>query len=174
MSKNESAAPKGKGYDFDNFEKDALTKPRDKAWENWWKMTKVGDKVQGYIADVFFRAAEGKFKAQRGITLKQVDGEYINVAIKRMSFILNKTNSLHIGDPLTIVFDSELAASEKGFSKAKVMAFYGSILPENVGHKTVLELDNEDRIAQGVKEDKDELDGYDAKKDVDAEGVPFP
>lgn len=175
MSKNnEGQAAKSKGYNFDNFKKDALTKPRDLAWENWFKMEKVGAMVQGYIADVFYRAAEGQYKAQRGITLKQADGKYINVAIKRLSFILNKTNALHIGDPLTIEFSEELPAATKGFSKTKVMSFYGAILPENAGSKTVLELDNEDRIAQGVKEDASELEGYDkGDKDINAKDVPF-
>lgn len=161
------------GYDFKNFEKDTLTKPRDMAWENWWKMEKVGDKVQGYIADVFYRAAEGQYKAQRGITLKQEDGTFVNVAIKRLPFILNKTNNLHIGDPLTVVFDSELPATTKGFSKTKVMAFYGAELPETKGEKTVSYLDDEDRIAQGAKPDDAANAEFDAMGDADKDAPPF-
>lgn len=161
-----------KGYDFSGFKKDALTKPRDAAWENWFKMDKIGDKAQGFIADVFYRKAEGLYKAQRGITLKQQDGTYINVAIKRLSFILNKTNDMRLGDPLTVEFESELPSNTKGFSKTKVMAFYGAKLPENASNKTVLELDNEDCTAQGVEENKDELESY-GDKEIKADEVPF-
>jgi hypothetical protein len=139
---------------FDNL--DSLTRPRDIAFEkgNWFKMNKVGDKVEGYIVDVCFRKAEGIYKDQRCITLKTLDGEFVNVAIKRLPFILSKTDGLRIGDPLRVEFDSTLP-SDKG-NPAKVMAFYGKKLPENTG-KTVAELDREDQALQGVKAEEAEI-----------------
>lgn len=149
-------------YDFTKYKKDSLTKPRDLAWENWAKFEKVGDKVQGFIRDVFYRAEEGQYKAQRGITLEQPNGEMINVAIKRLPFVLSKTDGLRLGDPLTVVFDSELPAKQKGFSKTKVMGYYGTNLEENADNKTVRELDAEDRDAQGAEESKadEEFDAF--------------
>lgn len=154
------------GYDFNNFKKDSLTKPRDLCWDNWMKFEKIGDKVAGYIRDVFYRPAEGVFKDQRGITIEQTDGELINVGIKRLPFILNKTDGLRIGDPLTIVLESELPPKQKGFDKTKVFAFYGANLPENAGNKTVRELENEDIALGGTvvkveDEDKEKGEGDD-------------
>jgi len=155
------------GYDFGNFKKDSLTKPRDLCWENWMKFEKIGDKVAGYIRDVFYRPAEGQFKEQRGITIEQQDGELINVGIKRLSFILNKTDGLRLGDPVTIVLEAELPPKQKGFSKTKVFAYYGTNLPENAGNKTVRELENEDIALGGtiVKTADDEDDDSDPLAD---------
>lgn len=136
---------------FDDYKNDSLTKPRDLAWSNWkaWG-EEVGEKVQGYIRDVFFRPAEGAYKDQRGITLEQKDGKLINVGIKRLSFILNKTDGLRLGDPLTIEL-TELIPN-KGLNDTKVFSFYGKNLPENAGNKTVFQLDEEDYVRGGTKE----------------------
>lgn len=166
MTKNKEEG----GYDFDNYKKDSLSRPRDIAWEkkNWFKLLKIGDKVQGYIADVFYRPAKGIYKEQRGITIKTSGGEYINVTIKRLPFVLEKTDNLRIGDPLTVVYDSDLE-SDKG-QPAKVMAFYGkSIIKEG---KTVKELDAEDMKAGGTEvlvEEEEDKDFDDIKVD----DVPF-
>lgn len=138
-----------KGYDFDNYQKDSLTRPRDKAWSNWAKFEKEGDKVQGFIRDVFFRPAQAQFQDQRGITLEQKDGELVNVAIKRLDFVLAGTDNLRIGDPLTVEL-TELKPN-KGLSATKIFSFYGKNLPENTG-KTVKELDAEDQAKGGSTE----------------------
>ncbi len=138
-------ATKEKSYDFDSYQNDGLTKPRDLAWsEPWAKFEAVGDKTQGFIVDVFYRAEDGQFKEQRGLTLKQLDGKYINVAIKRLPFILTKTDDLKLGDPLTIELAELKKSDTKGFSATKVLAFYGKNLPENANQKTVKELEAED------------------------------
>lgn len=167
MAKKQGEAAASGKYDFNNFEKDSLTKPRDLCWENWMKFEEVGDKVSGYIRDVFYRPAEGQFKEQRGITLEQENGELINVGIKRLPFIMNKTNDLRLGDPLTIVLDSELPPKQKGFSKTKVFAFYGSNLPENKDQKTVFELEREDIKKGGTVKVEGEGDA-----DIDPEADP--
>lgn len=132
-------------YNFDNYSKDSLTKPRDIAWgKEWAKFEKVGDKVQGYIRDVFYRAEQGMFKEQRGFTLEQSNGEFINVAIKRLPFILAKTDDLRLGDPLTVELVDLKKSETKGFSPTKIQAFYGINLPENAGNKTVKELEKDD------------------------------
>jgi hypothetical protein len=141
---------KEKGYDFENYSQDALTRPRDLAWSNWFKFENTGDKVQGYIKDAFYRPAEGMFKDQRGITLEQPDGTLVNVGIKRHEFVLSKTDWLRIGDPLTIVLEEEKPSATKGFSPTKIFGFYGKNLPENAGNPTVKELDNSDQVAGGT------------------------
>jgi hypothetical protein len=138
-----------KAYDFDNYQKDTLTRPRDIAWGNWVKFEKVGDKVQGYIRDAFFRPAEGLFKDQRGITLETPDGTLVNVGIKRHPFVLSRTDSLRIGDPLTVVFEEEKPSQTKGYNPTKIFAFYGTNLEDNKNNPTVKELDDADQIAGG-------------------------
>lgn len=161
------------GYDFENFQQDALTKPRDKAWDNWASFEKVGDSVQGYIRDVFFRPAEGVYRDQRGITLEQPSGELINVGIKYIDFVLAKTNPLRLNDPLTIVFEKEIAPKEKGLNPTKQFGFYGKNLPENASNKTVEELEADDRgiAAEENKKKNEEFDGPAAPAAAD---VPFP
>ena len=139
-------------YDFKNAKNDTLTKPRDKAWDNWAKLENVGDSVQGYIRDVFAREAEGDFKEQRGITLEQPNGELINIGIKRIDFVLSKTDGLRLGDPLTIELEKETPSSTKGYSPTKIFGFYGKNLPENSGEKTVKELDDEELGLEGEEE----------------------
>lgn len=128
-------------YNFEAYKEDAITKPRDQAWDNWAKFEKVGDLVQGFIRDVFYREGEGDFKEQRGITLEQLDGVLINVGIKRIDFVLAKTDHLRLGDPLTVTLEKEVPPSVKGYSPTKVFGFYGKNLAENLGNKTVKELE---------------------------------
>ncbi len=128
-------------YNFEEFKKDTTDRPMNKAWGSWWKREKVGDKVQGYIVDAGFRKAEGIYKDARVITLEQVDKTLINVSIKRLDFILSKTNSLRLGDPLTVVFEEEQASKKAGYNPTKIDGFYGKNLPENAGNKTVAELE---------------------------------
>jgi len=132
-------------YDFKNYTKDELTKPRDVAWSNWASFKVVGDTVQGFIRDVFYRAADDDFGAQRGITLEQPTGELINVGIKHISYIVAKTDNLKLGDPLTIVLEKEIPNKNKKFSATKVYGFYGTNLEANKDNMTVLELEKEDK-----------------------------
>lgn len=134
-------------YDFEKYEDDKLMKPRDAAWQNWAKWEAIGDKVQGYIRDVFYRPQEGEFREQRVLTLQQKDGALINVPIKAIPFILEKTDNLRLGDPVTLVFEQELPPKKKGYKKAKVITPYGKNLPENADNPTVKEL-----YEQSVKE----------------------
>lgn len=132
------------GYDFNDYKKDAMDRPSSKAWSNWASFEKVGDSAQGYIRDVFYRKEEGIYKAARGITLEQPDGTLINVSIKRHDFILEKTDNLRLGDPLTVVLEAELAPKKAGHNPTKQYGFYGKNLPENAANKTVKQLEDED------------------------------
>jgi hypothetical protein len=154
-------------YDFNNYKSDTLTRPRDKAWDNWAKFEKVGDKVQGYIRDAFYRPEEGQFKAQRGITIEQPDGKLVNVGIKRHDFILAKTDNLRIGDPLTIELTEEKKSQIKGFSATKIFDFYGTNLPENAGNPTVKQMDSSDEAEGGSTEP------VAPTEEATAEDIPF-
>lgn len=159
-------------YDFESYKKDQLVRPRDTAWANWAKFTNVGDKVQGYIRDVFYRKAEGQFDEQRGITIEQLDGTLINVGIKRLSFVLPATDHLRIGDPITVEL-TELKKSEtKGFSPTKIFSYYGkNIATEG---KTVQELELDDIKAGGTVAPAEEKVEEDIMPEVKANDVPFP
>jgi len=152
-------------YDFANYKKDALTRPRDIAWSSdWGKFEKVGDKIQGIIRDAFYRPAEGQFKEQRAFTIEQADKSLINVGIKRLPFQLPQTDNLCIGDPLTIVLEQTIPSKTKGFSATKVLAFYGKHLTENVG-PTVKQLEAEDMAVGGSKEPEVDTELEEVSKD---------
>lgn len=144
------AAKPSEGYNFGDYKKDSLTRPRDKAWDNWAKFEKVGDKAQGFIRDVFYRPEEGQYKEQRCVTLEQADGTLINAGMKRLPFILPKTDNLRIGDPLTIELEELMPSKTKGYSPTKVFGFYGVQLPENAAGKSVKQLEAEDIAAGGT------------------------
>lgn len=143
-------------YNFDSYKDQPLTRPRDEAWSNWksWKDAQLGDKVQGYVADAFFRPEEKNpdgsvaFRSQRGITIKKLDGELINVGVKDISYVLASTDSLRVGDPITIEF-TKLGEKVKGKAQAKIFSYYGANLQENANNKTVKELTDEDRKEGG-------------------------
>lgn len=146
-------------YDFGDFKKDTTDRPMNKAWGAWWKREKVGDKVQGYIRDAGFRKAEGIYKESRVITLEQPDGSLVNVSIKRLDFILSKTNGLRIGDPLTVVFEEEQPSKKAGYNATKIDGFYGKNLPQNAGNKTVAEMELIDMgLGAKTKEEDDAAD----------------
>jgi hypothetical protein len=158
-------------YNFDNYKKDTLTLPRDEAWGNWksWKDAKIGDKVQGYIADAFYRPIQGDMKEQRGLTIRQADGVLINVGVKMYDFVLKSTDNLRIGDPVTIEFTEQLQSQTKGQQGAKVFAYYGTNLPENAGNKTVKEMTDADRNKGGSVAPIETVDSG----DVNVDEVPF-
>jgi len=155
-------------YDFNDYKKDAATRPSSKAWKNWFKAEKVGDKVQGYIRDVFYRKAEGFYKDTRGITLEQTDGTLINVSIKRIDFILGDTDNARLGDPLTVVFESEKTSKQVGFSPTKIFGYYWRNIDETKGNKTVAELDAIDKTNGGQDATRAEEN---TKADTDMENM---
>jgi hypothetical protein len=145
--------------DFSKFKKTELTKPRDKAWENFAKFEKEGDKVEGILRDVFYRPAEGDFKEQRGFTLEQEDGILVNVAMKREPyFAIRSTDEVHLGDLLTIELGELRASKTKGYSATKIFSFTAGTLEENASNPTVKELEAIDMKAEGVEDDADTED----------------
>jgi len=166
-------------FDFDKYKEHTLTRPRDEAWSNWksWKGAEVGEKVQGYVADAFYRPEEKDgetvaFRAQRGVTIKQLDGTLINVGIKDLSFVLASTDNLRVGDPITIELTKIMPPAKKGQQGAKVFSYYGANLPQNGGNKTVKQLTDEDRLAGGSKDPIDpEVAAANKKADDDFDAL---
>jgi hypothetical protein len=150
---------------FKDFIKKDLTKPRDRAWENFAKFEKVGDKVEGILRDVFYRPAEGQFKEQRGFTLEAADGKLTNVALKRAPyFAIRATNDVRLGDLLTVELTELRPSKEKGFSPTKIFSFSSGTLAENAKNPTVRELEAADMTEQGIVE---------ADAPTEADDVPF-
>lgn len=153
-----------KKYDFSKIEEKKVSKARNEAWDNWAKFEEIGDKVEGYIRDVFYKKADGQYAESRGITLEQPSGKLINVSIKRLPFVLSSTDDLRLGDPLCVKLTELKKSATKGFSPTKILTFYGEKLPENASNKTVKELDNEDRLAGGsgqpVDAEEDTVDNF--------------
>ena len=167
------------GSPFDNLQ--ALTKPRDLAWDNWAKFPEVGAEVSGYIRDVFYRPEEvvgqNTMKAQRGLTLEQQDGSLVNVGIKFIPFVLSQTDSLRLGDPLKIVFTKTLPPQQKMYSPTKVFAFFGNNMPENAGNPTVKELTDADAkiggtVAAAPSSVEDDFDVTQKDETPPMEGMP--
>ena len=98
--------------------------PRDLAGDNWFKFAEVGDKVGGIVRDIFENPARDQFPAQRCFTLEQGGGELINVGLKRISYILTRTDMLQVGDQLGIKFEKEIPPKVKGFNPAKSMVIF--------------------------------------------------
>jgi hypothetical protein len=152
-------------YNFEDYKSNTLTRPRDEAWSNWksWKDSEIGDKVQGFVADAFYRPEEKNpdgsvaFRSQRGITIRQADGKLINVGVKDISFILAPTDNLKVGDPLTIELSEIAKPQSKGKQGAKIFSYYGTNLPENKDNKSVKELTDEDRLAGGSQAPDEEV-----------------
>lgn len=165
MSKIKDAMEAEKNYSFEEYGSDALTRPRDIAWDTWASFSEIGSMVQGYIRDVFYRKADGEFKEQRGITLEQQDGKLINIGIKRISWILAKTDNLRLGDPLTVVFEKQNEPRQKGYKGVKIFGYYGKNLESTAENKTVRTLEMEDIAAQDAMPENGEDEKIDGEEE---------
>lgn len=104
---------------------DALFSEENIPESNWFKFTTVGDKVMGTLVEVKDKPAMDVFPPQRVFTLKQKDGELINVGISmNKDYIIGRANSAKLGDLLGFEFKKEIPASKKGFSPAKSIEVY--------------------------------------------------
>lgn len=141
------------------------SRPKNEAWGNFAKFAKVGDRVQGYIRDVFYQPKKDMFQEGRGITLEQEDGSLINVIIKRWPSNLEATNHFRIGDPLAVVFKETKKSNYP--QPMKIFQFFGQNLPENAANKTVLEAEKADMESSNTAtpegEDGDELESMAAE-----------
>lgn len=104
---------------------DALFDKENVPESNWFKFEKVGNKVGGTLVEIKDKPAKEAFPAQRVFTLKQADGQLINVGISLdKDYIIGRANSAKLGDMLGFEFTKEIPASKKGFSPAKSIEVY--------------------------------------------------
>jgi len=155
---------------FDKFKEKELTKPRDKAWENFAKFEKEGDKKVGIVRDVFYRPADETFKEQRCFTLEEEDGTLCNVCLKREPyFAIRPTNDVRLGDLLTVELSELRASKTKGYNATKIFSFTAGVDPDGGDDRpTVRELEADDIKDQGVAV-VDETEENETEK----EDVPF-
>ncbi len=88
---------------------------------NWFKFSKVGDRVAGLVIDITRKESkDATFPSQRVFTLKKKDNSLIKVGIKETSdYLMGRTNMVQIGDTLGFEFKAEIPAKKKGHHPAK-------------------------------------------------------
>lgn len=92
---------------------------------NWFKFEKVGDKVAGTLVEVKDRPAKPPFGASRAFTLKQADGNLVNVSFElKKDYVIGRANSAKLGDILGFQFVKEVPSQTKGFAPAKSIEVY--------------------------------------------------
>lgn len=108
-------------FEFD----DSLYSDENIPESNWFKFEKVGDKVGGVLVETKDKPAKDQFPAQRVFTLKQKDGELVNVGISlNKEYIVGRANAAKMGDTLGFEFKKEVASATKGFAPAKSIEVY--------------------------------------------------
>jgi len=92
---------------------------------SWAKFLKVGDSYAGILVEVKDKPAKDAFAPQRVYTLKQKDGELINVGISsEKEYIIGRANSAKLGDILGFKFIKEVPSATKGYAPAKSIEVY--------------------------------------------------
>jgi len=100
---------------------------------NWFKFEKIGDKVAGILVEIQDKPAKDVFGPQRVFTLKQPDGELVNVGIAlAKDYIIGRANSAKLGDVLGFEFKAEVPSATKGFAPAKSIEVYVKHIASNL------------------------------------------
>jgi len=100
---------------------------------NWFSFDKVGARVMGEVVEMFDKPSTNPtFPDQRVFILKQKDGGFINVGIKKTSdYIIGRTNGVQPGDTVGFEFVKEIPPKTKGFHPAKSIEVYVKKAPAN-------------------------------------------
>lgn len=107
----------------DNF--DDIFDPSNVPPSNWFKFTKVGDKVAGILVEVKDRPAKDVFPPSRIFSLKKNDGTIVMVSIPLdKDYVIMRANSAKLGDVLGFEFVKEIPSATKGFAPAKSIEVY--------------------------------------------------
>lgn len=86
----------------------------------WFKFSVVGDKVGGTVVDIYEKAGEGEFPAQKVFVILQKNGEEVNVGIKKDNeYLVQRTKKVRPGDLIGFEFTKEIPATKKGYNPAK-------------------------------------------------------
>lgn len=92
---------------------------------NWAVFNKVGDKYAGEVVDIFDKAADGDYPAQRVFGLQQEDGSVLNVPVKETNqYLMQRVKNVKLGDMIGFEFTKEIPPSKKGHHPAKSIQVY--------------------------------------------------
>ena len=100
---------------------------------NWFKFSKVDDKIGGQVVKIFRKEAQGQFPAQLCYTLKNASGvmegnpikeDEINVGVKDNDYFRPRLDKVRLGDKVGFHFQKEIPATVKGNSPAKSITPY--------------------------------------------------
>jgi hypothetical protein len=101
---------------------------------NWAKFEKVGDHYEGILVEIKDKPAKDVFPAQRVYSLKQKDGEIVNVGIGlNKDYVIGRANSAKMGDILGFKFVKEVPSATKGFAAAKSIEVFVKHVEGNEG-----------------------------------------
>lgn len=92
--------------------------PRDEA-QGWFKYDTIGAVIAGEIVDMFEKAQDGQFPAQRVFTLKRANGEIWNVPLKKKDYFMSRTDMLQVGDMLAVKYEKDIPNTVKGYNPSK-------------------------------------------------------
>jgi hypothetical protein len=100
--------------------KDDLFNEENVPESNWFKFSKVGERVSGEVVNIYEKAGTGDFEDQKVFELMQANGELISVGIKKSNvYVIQRTNKVEAGDVLGFEFTKEIPAKVKGHHPAK-------------------------------------------------------
>lgn len=94
---------------------------------NWFKFEKVGDKIQGVLAENPYIKEDksGEYGDQKVFPIQTADGDVVNVGIRvDKDFVIQRTNKVRRGDKIGFLFKEEIPAKQKGYSPAKSIVPY--------------------------------------------------
>ena len=92
---------------------------------NFFKFSKVGDRVGGELVAIDDRPGRDVFGPQRVFTLKNVDGSLIKVGIPlSKDYVISRAATAALGDYLGFAFKAEIPNKTKGFHAAKSIEVY--------------------------------------------------
>jgi hypothetical protein len=115
----------------------------------WFKFSKVGDKIKGVLVGKSTKKGTDGFPDQIVYELKLDDGSYCNVGISvNKKFVVDRMRHAKFGQEVGFKFDKEIPAKMKGMNPAKsILVYLGEIKEkmdtpdEEVSMETALEVD---------------------------------
>jgi hypothetical protein len=101
----------------DSFKEDDLFKDDNVAENNWFKFKKVGDRIAGELVEISEKEPIGVYEAQVVYTLKQANGEYVKVGIRKSKeYVISRVKKEDIGRIVGFKFTKEVPSTVKGIS----------------------------------------------------------
>lgn len=92
---------------------------------NWFKFTKIGDRIGGTLVGFKDRPAKEVFPASRVYELKDKNDIIWNVSIAlSRDYVIGRANTAKVGDFLGFEFKKEIPSTTKGFAPAKSLEVY--------------------------------------------------